>query len=46
VQVKKLMRKIDDRIIVPVQDAAAKLPKHTTYGALVIPQHTDRNQSN
>lgn len=45
VQVKKLMRKIDDRIIVPVQDSAAALPKHTTYGALVIPQPSDRNRS-
>jgi len=45
VQVKKLMRKIDDRITVPVQDAAAALPKHTTYGALVIPQPSDRNRS-
>src|ERR1700676_3173882 len=43
--VKKLMRKIDDRIIVPIQDSAAALPKHTTYGALVIPQPSDRNRS-
>ena len=29
VQLKKLMRKIDDKIVLPVQDAAVTLPKHS-----------------
>ena len=46
VQVKKLMRKIDDKVTVPVQDAAAARVKHPTYGALLLaPQPSARNQS-
>jgi len=45
-QVKKLMRKIDDRIIVPVRDAAASSPKRGTYRAAALPsQHSERDQS-
>ena len=45
VQVKKLMRKIDDTIVVPVQDAAASSQKPGSYRmSAVAAPHSDRER--